>query len=147
LATRQFTGLARSAVYRWFTDPASRLIYPEKDHPAHGRIYTAQLRVVVTQQGPQSPAEALADTLRGQSTEFAALWSDHEIGIEYTAQKRLRNPEVGLMDLHCQTLLDPGQMQSLLVFTATPGTESYEKLQLLSVIGTQRLTVPSTTAQ
>jgi MmyB-like transcription regulator ligand binding domain/Helix-turn-helix domain len=142
----QFTGLARSAVYRWFTDPASRLTYPEDDHPAHGRIYTAQLRRVATQQGPQSPA-ALADTLRGQSAEFAALWSDHEIGIEYTSQKRLRNPEVGLMELHCQTLLDPDQVQSLLVFTATPGTESYQKLQLLSVIGTQRLTVPSTTAQ
>jgi hypothetical protein len=33
------------------------------------------------------------------------------------------------MDLYCQTLLDPDQMQSPLVFTATPGTESYEKLQ------------------
>ena len=51
------------------------------------------------------------------------------------------------MDLHCQTLLDPDQVQSLLVFTATPGTESYEKLQLLSVIGNQQLTVPDTTAQ
>ena len=129
------------------SDPASRLIYPEEDHPAHGRIYTAQLRRVVTQQGPKSPAAALANTLLGQSAEFAALWSDHEIGIEYTDQKRLRHPEAGLMDLHCQTLLDPDQVQSLLVFTATPGTESYEKLQLLSVIGTQRLTVPDTTAQ
>jgi hypothetical protein len=119
----------------------------EKDHPAHGRVYTAQLRRVVTQQGPGSPAAALAETLRGQSAEFAALWSDHEIGIEYTSQKRFGNTEVGLMDLHCQTLLDPDQMQSLLVFTATPGTESYGKLQLLSVIGNQRLTVPDTTAQ
>jgi hypothetical protein len=51
------------------------------------------------------------------------------------------------MDLDCQTLLDPDQMQSPLVFTATPGTESYEKLQLLSVIGTQRLTVPDTIAR
>jgi hypothetical protein len=90
----QFTGLARSVVYRWFTAPASRLIYPEEDHPAHGRIYTAQLRRVVTQQGPTSPAAALADTLLGQSAEFAALWSDHEIGIEYTGQKRLTDPPV-----------------------------------------------------
>jgi transcriptional regulator with XRE-family HTH domain len=143
----QFAGLGRSVVYRWFTDPASRLIYPEEDHPHHGRIYTAQLRRVVTQQGPKSPAAALANTLLGHSAEFAALWSDHDIGIEYTDQKRLKHPEAGLMDLYCQTLLDPDQMQSLLVFTATPGTESYEKLQLLSVIGTQRLTVPDTIAR
>jgi hypothetical protein len=36
-------------------------------------------------------------------------------------------------------LLDPDQSQSLLVFTATTGTEDHEKLQLLSVIGGQRL--------
>jgi hypothetical protein len=32
---------------------------------------------------------------------------------------------------------DHQQAQLLLVFTASPGTEGYEKLKLLSVIGTQ----------
>jgi hypothetical protein len=36
-------------------------------------------------------------------------------------------------------LFDFDQSQALLVFTATPGSESYEKLQLLAVIGEQRL--------
>jgi hypothetical protein len=40
---------------------------------------------------------------------------------------------------YCQTLVDPDQSQTLLVFTAVPGSESYEKLQLLSVIGDQRI--------
>ena len=43
------------------------------------------------------------------------------------------------MELQCQFLIDPEQGQTLLVLTATPGTESYEMLQLLSVIGTQSL--------
>lgn len=34
-----------------------------------------------------------------------------------------------------QTLLDPDQFQTLLIFTAVPGTESHEKLELLSAIG------------
>ncbi|WP_439332431.1 hypothetical protein [Saccharopolyspora antimicrobica] len=34
----------------------------------------------------------------------------------------------------CQTLLDPDQSHMLLVYTAAPGSESYEKLRLLSVI-------------
>jgi hypothetical protein len=38
-------------------------------------------------------------------------------------------------------LLDLDQWQSLLVFTATPGSESYEKLQLLRVVGTERMSV------
>jgi hypothetical protein len=44
-----------------------------------------------------------------------------------------------VLDLECQILLDPDQSQALLVFTATPGSESYERLQLLRVIGTQRM--------
>lgn len=33
--------------------------------------------------------------------------------------------------------LDPQQSHVLLVYTAVPGSESYDKLQLLSVIGAQ----------
>ena len=54
-------------------------------------------------------------------------------------EKRVQHPEVGVMELQCQFLIDPEQGQTLLVLTATPGTESYEMLQLLSVIGTQAL--------
>jgi len=46
---------------------------------------------------------------------------------------------VGVITVQCQLLHDHEQGQSLLVYTATPGTESYQKLQLLSVIGTQRI--------
>ena len=46
--------------------------------------------------------------------------------------------------LHCQTLLDPDQDQSLLVFTATPGTQDAEKLDLLTVLGSDRFPMVST---
>jgi hypothetical protein len=44
-----------------------------------------------------------------------------------------------VLELHCQTLLDPDQSHRLLVYTAVPGSESAEKLRLLSVIGAQSL--------
>lgn len=44
-----------------------------------------------------------------------------------------------MISLHCQVLVDPDQSQSLLVFTATPGSENQDKLRLLSVIGSQQL--------
>lgn len=134
----QYAGMARSAVYRWFTDVSSRAVYLEEDHATHGRVYTAQLRFVVTKQGPQSRAAALARHLLEHSNEFAEIWNGHEIGLRYTAPKRFRHTEVGVLDLHCQILLDPDQDQSLLVFTATPGTDSDEKLRLLAVVGTRR---------
>src|SRR4051794_35781092 len=40
----RFTGLARSSIYRWFTDPGSRAIYVPEDHDALGRYFTARLR-------------------------------------------------------------------------------------------------------
>ncbi len=33
----KYTGLRRSLVYRWFTDPTERRIHPEEDHPQHSR--------------------------------------------------------------------------------------------------------------
>ena len=45
--------------------------------------------------------------------------------------KRFIHPEVGALELNCQSLLDPDQSHRLLVYTAVPGSESHEKLQLL----------------
>jgi hypothetical protein len=53
--------------------------------------------------------------------------------------KRFQHPEVGRLELNCQVLLDPHQSHRLMVYTAVPGTEDYEKLQMLSVIGAQSL--------
>ncbi|MEV4511706.1 hypothetical protein AB0K00_22370 [Dactylosporangium sp. NPDC049525] len=44
-----------------------------------------------------------------------------------------------LSDLHCQRLIDPDQSQQPVVYTAQPGSESNEKLELLKVIGGQHL--------
>jgi MmyB-like transcription regulator ligand binding domain len=79
------------------------------------------------------------DALLTQSAEFADLWSAHEIGVPHSDSKRIQHPEVGVLELHCQVLFDLDQSQALLVLTPVPGSESYEKLQLLSVIGDQRL--------
>jgi hypothetical protein len=135
----RFTGDARSVCYRWFTAPSSREVYLREDHPRHGRTFAAQLRGAATAQGPRSPAAALAQRLIAVSPEFAEVWREHEIGLRYLEEKRFTHPEVGRIDLFCQTLLDPDRQQSLLVFTATPGTESYHKLQLLAVVGAQAL--------
>jgi homogentisate 1,2-dioxygenase len=52
----------------------------------------------------------------------------------YCEPKRIQHPQVGLLELHGQSLVDPDQPQILTVFTASPGTESHDKLQFLSVL-------------
>ncbi|HET6860135.1 MAG TPA: helix-turn-helix transcriptional regulator [Streptomyces sp.] len=129
------TGLSRSLIHRWFTDPRARRTYPEADHPIHSRAFTSDLRTAYTQQGPDSRAGRIVDALLAESEEFTALWNRHEIGVRRPESKRFTHPDLGVFELHCQMLVDPGQDQMLLVFTATPGTENYDKLQLLSVLG------------
>jgi MmyB-like transcription regulator ligand binding domain len=46
---------------------------------------------------------------------------------------------VGRLELNCQTLVAPDQSHLLLVYTADPGSDSHEKLQLLAVIGAQSM--------
>ena len=133
-----YTGNARSATYRWFTDPAARARYLHEDHDMHSRTNVALLRAVVTRDGPESDAADLADVLRRSSEEFADLWERHEVGLRWSDTKRFVHPQVGRLDIYCQLLLEPDQGQSLLIFTATPGTESHEKLALLTVLGTDQ---------
>jgi transcriptional regulator with XRE-family HTH domain len=135
----QLSGMSRSIIYRWFTDSAARDVFPPEDHPAQSRNLTADLRTVYAKYGPSSRAGTIVDALQEQSPEFAELWAAHEVNSVHSYEKRLQNAEIGVMTLHCQLLHDHEQGQALLVFTATPGSESYQKLQLLSVIGTQRI--------
>jgi transcriptional regulator with XRE-family HTH domain len=131
------TGLDRHMVHRWFTDPQSRSMYVEDDYPMHGRVFVSDLRAAYAKDDPR--AHAVVRSLLERSPEFRTIWGEHEIGVRRPKEKRLRHPEVGELLLQCQTLHDLDEGQSLLVFTATPGTESYEKLQLLAVLGRQLL--------
>ncbi len=133
----RFEGFARSVGYRWFTDPSARDVYPAEDHPMHSRAFAADLRTAYAKFGPDSRAGGIVSALLQESPEFAALWAEHEVRSTHAREKRLQHPEVGVMDLQCQFLIDPEQGQTVLILTATPGTDSYERLQLLSVIGTQ----------
>ncbi|MEV0329133.1 helix-turn-helix transcriptional regulator [Micromonospora echinospora] len=137
--TTRYAGPARSAGYRWFTDPAARRLYAPEEHAFLTRMYASGLRELVTLRGPDSRAARLAELLLARSEEFRRVWDDHEIGIRPHEVKHFVHPEVGALELNCQRLVDPGQAHSLLVYTAVPGSESYEKLQMLSVIGPQTL--------
>ncbi|MDQ0425601.1 MULTISPECIES: helix-turn-helix transcriptional regulator [Cellulomonas] len=128
-------GLMRSVVYRWFVDPAAREVYPHAEHPEVGRAFVADLRAAHAAQGPRSRAAALVDALLARSTEFAALWQEHEVRSTSWREKRLWHPDLGELELQCQILHDPDQGQVLLVLTATPGTASHDKLQLLAALG------------
>ena len=132
LAARE--GHFRSIGYRWFMDPASRLV-PAGDYGFYSRLYASGLRTVLAQRGPRSRAAQMVESLTAGSPEFREAWERNEVGVKPREVKRYVHPEVGLLELSCQILLDPVTSHALLVYTAHPGSETYEKLQLLAVLG------------
>ncbi len=127
-------GPSRSIGWRWFTEPGARDLFPPEDRETTARLYVSSLREVAARRGVGSRAARLADELLQRSDEFRALWDRHEVGLVPGSVKRYDHPEVGRIELHCQVLLDPEQAHVLLVYTAVPGTESHDRLRLLSVV-------------
>jgi transcriptional regulator with XRE-family HTH domain len=128
------TGPSRSLGYRWFTDEEARVAYPEDEQHQLSRLYASGLRELVALRGPGSRAAELVELLR-HDERFRAVWDLHEVGLRPPPVKRFLHPVVGTLELSCQTLVDPDQSHRLLVYTAEPGSESHEALQLLAVVG------------
>jgi hypothetical protein len=77
--------------------------------------------------------------LRRLSPEFVEVWDAHEVVVTHSRTKRFRHPSVGDLELYCEVIDNRDQQQILIVFTAEPGSESVEKLELLAVLGSQTL--------
>ena len=130
-----YVGRVRSQTYRWFTDPASRDLYPPRDHDYQSRIQVANLRAALSRGGGDPWVEGIVADLLKRSAEFAGIWDRHEVALKQNQRKTIVHRELGEIELDCQVLYTENQAQLLLVFTATPGSESEGKLQLLGVIG------------
>ncbi|WP_406275265.1 helix-turn-helix transcriptional regulator [Actinacidiphila glaucinigra] len=133
----------RNIVRRFFLDPAARRLFPPGDRPEHARRHVAHLRAVLAARPEDARAAALVGELRCRSMEFATLWDQHEVAVRRADVKRFLHPVVGPLELECEVLLSAEQGQRLIVYTARPGSESYERLRLLRVVGLQDLAVRS----
>jgi hypothetical protein len=134
------TGPRAGFVYRWFTDPAARDLYPPEDHARHAENFVADLRAAVARRGKHDEESRgmVAELLR-LSPEFAELWSRHDVAVRRMDTKRIVHPTLGVIDVNCLNLLNEDASQRLLWFSPVPGTDAVEKLELLSVLGTQDL--------
>ncbi|MET8413105.1 helix-turn-helix transcriptional regulator [Streptomyces sp. NPDC005195] len=130
----------RNVVWRYFTDPSARELFPAEDRDRAARTSVADLRATYARRPDDVRLAALVRRLRAHSEEFAALWDAHHVAVRRTDVKRFLHPVVGLLELDCEVLLNPEHDQRLIVHTARPGGRSYERLELLRVIGLQNLT-------
>ncbi|MFJ4711798.1 helix-turn-helix transcriptional regulator [Streptomyces sp. NPDC088785] len=126
-------------IRRWFARPETRALFPAENHEMHGRAHVAGLRAVTAARPDDPGPAALVAELRAGSREFEELWRTHEVVVRRPSPKRFLHPVVGTLDLDCEVLLSDGHGQQLVVHSARPGTDTYERLELLRVIGLQDL--------
>ncbi|MFE9682023.1 helix-turn-helix transcriptional regulator [Streptomyces sp. NPDC006285] len=128
----------RNIAWRYFTDPSARELFPAEDHDRAARAAVADLRATLARRPDDARLAALVRRLRARSDEFSALWQTHEVAVRRADVKRFAHPVVGLLELDCEVLLSPEHDQRLIVYTARPGSESAERLELLRVVGFQQ---------
>jgi len=122
-------GPEASLFYRWFTDPAARRGYPVEDHADESRVLVADLRAALGRRD-DAPVRDLIDRLGRESPEFPALWELHDVAVLRRRRKRILHPEVGLLELDCQSAVDDDRTQILALFSPAVGTPTAERLVL-----------------
>lgn len=139
----ELTGWGRSDIYRWFSDPASRAVYPAEEHDRQARSLVASLRYAYGADGEGSRAAELVRVLLAESRRFREIWQRHEVARRFADRKTLVHPQVGRIEVDCQALFTADQSQALLVLTPAPGSEAEDKIRLLAVLGHQAFAAES----
>jgi transcriptional regulator with XRE-family HTH domain len=80
---------------------------------------------------------AMIADLRAVSERFAQLWDSYTVGRQVSERKTIRSPTVGSVTVDCDVLTAPGSDLRIVVYTARPGSEDADKLDLLRVTGIQ----------
>lgn len=135
-----FEGRERNIAWRHFTGLPGRILHTPEQLAHFESTIVGDLREATARYPADEGLRALIAELRAVSTEFDRLWEAAVVGVHESATKTVRHPRVGLLHLDCDVLLVPGSDLRIVVYTATPGTESADRLSLLNVIGQQELT-------
>jgi transcriptional regulator with XRE-family HTH domain len=135
-------GRAGNSYWRMFGEKSSRPFIPEHEQPAIMAGHVADLRATHARRPEDAELNALIRDLLEVSVEFRELWARHDVAVRRNAGKTIMHPEVGPLVLDCEVLLAASGEQSLILFTARPGTDAAERLELLRVLGRESFAEP-----
>ncbi|MEV4469369.1 MULTISPECIES: helix-turn-helix transcriptional regulator [Nonomuraea] len=103
----------------------------------YARQAAAQLRTASARYPAERVLGELVNEFAAHSPDFAAGWRNHEVRPIPTLRKHLHHPELGALELDCQTLLLPGTDLRMVIYTARPGSPSAAALARLAARDTE----------
>lgn len=114
-----------------FLDPASRDFYP--DWEIFAQMCVAILRNAAGKDPHDRAIQDLVGELSTQSETFRELWAAHDVRTHGAGTKRFNHPVVGELNLAYEELSVTAESGlALYIYTAEPGSDSYQRLQLLA---------------
>lgn len=78
---------------------------------------------------------ALVTELLGTSPRFARMWAAHDVQVRRRITKRVDLVTFGPLEYECEILHLPDMGQRLIVYTAEPGSPTWEAVRRLSTVG------------
>ncbi|MFJ6903146.1 helix-turn-helix transcriptional regulator [Streptomyces griseoluteus] len=129
----------RNLIRRVFLDAHPGGLYGVSDAASFARDSAQRLRAASARYPDSPEVTGLVAELLARSEEFARLWEAYEVSVLPTLAKTFHHPVVGPLTVNCDALHVPDRDRRLVLYTAVPGSASEEALQLLSVVGTQRM--------
>jgi transcriptional regulator with XRE-family HTH domain len=129
----------RNLVWQAFLGDASRVEASPEERERLDRASVSDLRRAAARYPADPGLARLIAELRAGSDRFERLWTLRELDERHGDSKRIRHPELGLLELDCNVLHVQGDDQVLLVFSAAPGSRAADALALLGVVGLQQV--------
>ncbi|RLV50182.1 XRE family transcriptional regulator [Nocardioides mangrovicus] len=130
----------RNLAWQRFLGDGDRLVVGEEEREQTDRRSVGQLRACLAAYPEDDGLTRLLATLRGRSERFESLWREAPAQVWTGRTKVVQHPDVGLLHLDCERLGIPESDQTLTVYSAEPGSEDADRLDLLRVLGTQTMT-------
>jgi transcriptional regulator with XRE-family HTH domain len=129
----------RNVVWQAFLGGQGRVDVSSDERARLDRAIVSDLRRTAARY-PDDPGLArLLAELRAGSDRFERLWTLRELDERHGDSKQIRHPDLGALDLDCNVLHIQGDDQTLLVYSAAPGSREAEALALLGVVGLQEV--------
>ncbi len=129
----------RNIVWQCFAGGPHRIVTTGEEREQADAHLVADLRAAAARYPDDPGVRRLVADLRARSPRFERLWQRRDAALRRNARKRIRHPEVGLVELDCDVLHVPDADQRLIVYSAAPGSAEADALALLRVLGTQDL--------
>jgi transcriptional regulator with XRE-family HTH domain len=134
-------GIERNSIWRNLVGPGTRTVHTEDEQAQFESLLVTDLRRTAARYPSDRSVHRLVAELTARSPRFVELWEsgDATPRTQQSRHKTIRHPAVGPISLDCDILMVAGEDLRIMVYTAEPGSEDAERLDLAIVIGTQEL--------